>query len=133
MKLQEFLKQTNQIKKGKFTKATWKSVKVVNGVNYEKVSNGVIRFVNYYNIKGVNSNGGKANPNVNTIVKDILTYNSNTKNYLVHMAPTNHHKPKCTYKINGVEVDKATYEKVIPSKSHGVIFQVNLDNLISLG
>ena len=53
MLLNEFLQKINGIQKGKFVKATWKSTKVINGVVYEKVSNGVVRLVKYANIKGV--------------------------------------------------------------------------------
>lgn len=130
------LEKTN-IKKGKYTKACWKSVKQVNGDIYEKVSKGVVRFVCYYNIKGVNKpQTTKVNINVKTIIKDILTFNYNTTNYLVHMATTNHHKPKSTYYRNGKEITKQEYElnvKPRETTSDKKIFQVKLENLISIG
>lgn len=142
MKLNEILQKISQIKKGKFTKATWKSEKVVNGNLYEKVSHGVVRFVHYYNIKGV-SVKVKTTTTINnqlqpiqTIVKDILTFNPNTNNYLVHMATTNHHKSKSEYYCNGKPITKEEYEQNVPPRKQTqpmVVFQVKLENLISLG
>ena len=125
----EFLQKINQIKKGVMVKASWKSEKSINGNTYEKISKGVVRFVKYGNIKGVvvkgNGNGNSA------IIPDIL-YQANNGNYLVQMAKTRI-KAKCVYKINGVEVDKQTYETMVkPQRNDSPIFRVKLENLISL-
>lgn len=125
----EFLQKISQIKKGVMVKASWKSEKSINGDTYEKISKGVVRFVKYGNIKGVvvkgNGNGSSA------IIPDIL-YQANNGNYLVQMAKT-HVKAKCVYKINGVEVDKQTYETMVkPQRNDSPIFRVKLENLISL-
>ena len=127
-------KFANEIKKGEFVKASWKSEKVINGDLYEKVSNGVVRFVKYGNINGVQVKG-KTNPNEQVIIPNVLFHNTNTNNYLVQMATTNV-KAKCTYKINGVEVDKATYETMVkPRQNNGetIVFRVKVENLLSLG
>ena len=126
----EFEQKINQIKKGTMVKATWRSEKMVNGVKCEKVSNGVVRFVKYANIKGVvvkgNNNGEKA------IIPNAL-YQASNGSLLVQMATTNI-KTKSTYQINGVVVDKATYETMVkPNNSKRVVFRVKLENLISLG
>lgn len=67
MLLKDFQTKLNGIKKGKFIKATWKSEKSVNGDTYEKISNGVVRFVKYGNIKGVVVKGN-SNSNGNSVV-----------------------------------------------------------------
>ena len=130
MLLKDLQAKLNGIKKGKFIKATWKSERIVNGVQCEKVSNGVVRFVRYGNIKGVvvkNVSNGD-----NVVIKDIL-YKASNGNYLVQFAKTNV-KAKSTYKINGNVVDKTTYETMVkPNNNNSPIFRVKLENLISLG
>ena len=130
MLLKDFQTKLNGIKKGKFIKATWKSEKSVNGDTYEKISNGVVRFVKYGNIKGVvvkgNSNGNSV------VIKDIL-YQSSNGGLLVQFGKTKI-KAKSIYKINGVMVDKTTYENHIkPNQNDSPVFRVKLENLISLG
>lgn len=130
MKQTELQQWLNTHHKGAYTKATWKSEKEVNGIKCEKVSNGVVRFVKYANIKGVvvkgASNGDKA------IIDNVL-YQTSKGNLLVQMATTNI-KSHSTYKVNGVVVDKATYETYVkPSNGARVVFRVKLENLISLG
>ena len=130
MLLNEFLQKINGIQKGKFVKATWKSTKVINGVVYEKVSNGVVRLVKYANIKGVVVKG--TNNGASAIIEDIL-YKTSNGGLLVQFATTNI-KAKSTYSINGAMVDKTTYENVVGSNNGArVVFRVKLENLISLG
>lgn len=131
MKQTELQQWLNTHKKGTFTKATWKSEKVVNGNQCEKISNGVVRFVKYSNIKGVVVKG--ANNGDKAIIENTL-YQTSKGNLLVQLATT-HIKAKSTYKINGVEVDKATYETMVKPSNSGakVVFRVKLENLISLG
>ena len=131
MTQQELQNYLNNYRKGAFVKATWKSEKVVNGAKCEKVSNGVVRFVKYGNIKGVVvkgvNNGDKA------IIENTL-YQTSKGNLLVQMATT-HIKAKSTYMVNGAMVDKATYETYVKPNGNGdrVVFRVKLENLISLG
>ena len=130
MKQTELQQWLNTHHKGAYTKATWKSEKEVNGIKCEKVSNGVVRFVKYANIKGVvvkgTSNGDKA------IIDNVL-YQTSKGNLLVQMATTNI-KTHSAYKVNGVAVDKATYETYVkPNGGARVVFRVKLENLISLG
>jgi len=135
MLLQDFQNKYNQeIKKGQFTKAKWQSVKVIKGVEYKKVSQGVVRFVQYAHIKGVVV-VGKVNVNENCLIPNTLYYNANTNNYLVQLATTET-KPHCTYYINGVEVDKATFEQGNPPRQNSQespVFRVKLENLLELG
>lgn len=135
MLVKEFqTKFANEIKKGEFIAATWKSEKVVNGDTCEKISKGVVRFVKYANINGVQVKG-KTNPNEQAIIPNVLYHNTNTGSYLVQMATTNV-KAKCVYKVNGVEVDKATYETMVKPRQHNgdtIVFRVKVENLLSLG
>ena len=135
MLLQDFQnKYANEIKKGQFTKAKWQSVKVINGNEYKKVSQGVVRFVQYAHIKGVVV-VGKVNTNENCLIPNTLYYNAKTNNYLVQLATTET-KPHCTYYINGVEVDKATFEQDNPPRQNSQaspVFRVKLENLLALG
>lgn len=135
MKVKEFQDIYNQeIKKGQYTKAKWQSVKMINGKEFKKISSGVVRFVEYGHINGVQVKG-KVEVNNNCIIPNTLYYNSNTQNYLVQLATTNV-KPTSTYYINGVEVDKATYELENPPRQNSQaspVFRVKLENLLELG
>ena len=125
--LQNFLKN---YRNGSFVKAIWRSEKMINGVKCEKVSNGVVRFVKYANIKGVVVKG--VNNGETSIIPNIL-YQTSNGSELVQMATTNV-KAHSNYKVNGVEVDKATYETYVkPSNGARVVFRVKLENLLKLG
>ena len=126
-------KYETEIKKGQFTRATWQSVKTTkDGNEYKKVSNGVIRFVAYGNIKGVEVKG-KVNPNEECLIPNTLYHNTNTGSYLVQLAKTNI-KPTCVYYCNGEEITKEQYEMANPSKPNpSEIFRVKLENLLELG
>lgn len=135
MLLQDFQnKYQNEIKKGQFTKATWQSVKTIKGNEYKKISKGVVRFVQYGHISGVVV-VGKVNVNEQCIIPNTLYHNTNTNNYLVQLATTET-KPHCKYYINGVEVDKATFELQNPPRQNSQaspVFRVKLENLLELG
>lgn len=127
-------KFNNEIKKGCFISASWQSVKTINGKEYKKVSQGVVRFVQYGNIAGVQV-AGKINVNEECIIPSALYYNSKTNNYLVQLSTTET-KPHCTYYINGEAVDKATFELENPPRHNSQaspVFRVKLENLLSLG
>ena len=135
MLLQNFqTKYDNEIKKGQFTKATWQSVKTIGGVEYKKVSQGVVRFVQYSHIQGV-SVVGKVNVNEQCLIPNTLYFNAKTNNYLVQLGTTET-KPHCTYYVNGVMVDKATFEQGNPPRKNSQaspVFRVKLENLLELG
>lgn len=135
MLLQDFqTKYENEIKKGQFTKAKWQSIKIIGGVEYKKVSQGVVRFVQYAHIQGVVV-VGKVNVNEQCLIPNTLYFNAKTNNYLVQLATTET-KPHCTYYINGVEVDKATFEQGNPPRQNSQaspVFRVKLENLLELG
>ena len=128
-------KYETEIKKGQFTKAKWQSIKTTKeGTEYKKVSNGVIRFVTYGHINGVEVKG-KVNPNEETLIPNTLYHNTNTGSYLVQLAKTDV-KPTCTYYCNGEEITKEEYDIANPPKSYGnpsPIFRVKLENLLELG
>lgn len=137
---QQELIQTN-IRKGAYIRATWKSEKEINGIKCEKISNGVVRFVNYENMastkeKRTNGMVAKKTNGGNVIIKDIL-YQANNGSMLVSMKTTKNQKQKThsTYKISGVEVDKATYETMVKPSAYNDsgVFTIKLENLISLG
>lgn len=139
MQVNELIIKVENVKRGQFQRAKWQSVKVVNGETYKKVSVGVVRIVEYTHIKSVKerlqNTQRKSNPNEKTIISNVLYYNSNTNNYLVHLATTKV-KAKSYYYINGVQVDKATFEKGNPprkSSSVAPIFQVLIENLLEFG
>ena len=125
--------QNKNLRHGVFHKASWKSEKVVNGVEYTKVSNGVVRIVKYRNIKQVKAKlSVKAPSSKQWLIEDLLSYNQNTGNYLVSLGTT-HIKPSSKYYVNGKEVNKEEYEMVIkPNTNDSVIFSVKLENLISI-
>ena len=136
MLLQDFQnKYATEIKKGQFTRAKWQSVKVdKQGNEYKKVSNGVVRFVQYGNISGVVV-VGKTNVNEQCLIPNTLYFNGKTNNYLVQLGTTDT-KAKSTYYCNGVEIDKATYELANPPRQNSQaspVFRVKLENLLELG
>ena len=129
--------ETKQIKKGVYYKLVF--AKTQNG--YTKTTTTKVRFVNYYNIKSVKESGkkpsDKPNPNVVVIIPHILTYNKNTKNYLVHCYKTPHGKAQSTYTDpSGEQIDKATYELAVPPKKHSgdsPVYQIMLQDIIQIG
>ena len=134
MTIEEFKAKYENIKKGAYTHIVYASGK--NG--YKKTTSTTIRFVDYYNIKEVKESGAKPsttpNPNVETIIPHVLTYNKKTGNYLVHLYPTKNHKSHCVYELNGIEISKEEYELANPpKKSSSPVYQVVLTNVISLG
>lgn len=135
MKTQELVNkfQTKELKKGIYTKAKWQSITIKKGVEYKKVSQGVVRFVKYSHIKGVVVKG-QINVNEQCLMSDTIYHNSNTNNDYVQLARTNH-KAKSTYYINGVEVDKETFEKQNPPRqgTPSPIFRVKIENLLEVG
>ncbi|MCR4661710.1 MAG: hypothetical protein K5765_06925 [Clostridia bacterium] len=137
MTIQELQNSLQGYHYGAFKKATWKSTKIINGVCYEKTSKGVVRFVDYENmastkLKRANGSVKKSGNGNNYLIKNVL-YQANNGSWLVSMKTTSK-KAICEYKINGVVVDKATYELAVPSvKNDSGMFTVKLENLISLG
>lgn len=131
MKLNELLAKFNgEIRKGRFVKAQWKSVKG----EYEKVSSGVVRFVEYAHIKGVEPKG-KGNESESYILPSVVYVNGNTGKTYVRLYTTNV-KSKVAYLRNGKEITKEEYEIAVkPRKSANrpPVFSVLLENLISLG
>ena len=130
-------------RKGTLTKATWKSETIVNGETMVKVSSGVVRFVNYGNTKKAKAKATinqpkKTNTNTIEIIKDILTYNQNTNNYLVKLFVSQNPlaKVKTIYTRNGIEITKEEFETIVKPKNYGEIdlmFIKKLEDIISLG
>lgn len=138
MLLSEFLTKINGYRKGSFISAKWKSEKDINGVKCVKVSNGVVRFVDYENMKTTKAKRqqgmvARASNGSKTIIKDMV-YQANNGSVLVSMKTTII-KPKSTYQINGQMVDKATYETMVKPSSYNDsgVFTIKLENLLELG
>lgn len=123
--------------KGKLTKIVYEK----NENGYTKTTTMVVRFVNYCHLKSVKASGKTqptaSNPNVQVLIPHILTYNTNTNNYLLHCYPMPNIKSKSVYKNpNGQTIDKATYELAVPQKRKGnpsPILQIKVQELISIG
>ena len=121
--------------KGRYVKAKWQSPKqLIDGDYYFKISEGVVRFVRYDHIKGVEPKH-KSNPNENHIAP-FCKHNSHTQNDIVSMATTNnkYHRPKVKYFKNGILVSKEEYELAVKPRTNGkiVMFNVLLENLLEL-
>ena len=138
MELKEIITKLETIKKGAFTKVSYRTTKELKklGVTLEKTTDTTIRFVEYGHIKGVEV---KHKPNQNEQwLPNGLIYNENKNAYYLQMATTkNGHKTaKIVYKVNGVVVDKETYnqyDKPNPNKEPLVTFRKNINDIISLG
>jgi len=132
MKLNEMINAIQTIKKGRMVKVHYITIKG----DYSKETKTTIRFCNYGKISGVQVKG-KPNPNEQTIIKDILVYNTNTKNYYLIMKTINtNHKAKVKYFYKGQEIDKATFDSANPSKPNQqplITFKKNINDIISLG
>lgn len=123
--------------KGKLTKIVYER----NENGYTKTTTMVVRFVNYYNLKSVKASGKQPStnqkPNIQVLIPHILTYNTNTNNYLLHCYPMPNIKSKSVYKDpNGQTIDKATYELAVQTKRKGnpsPILQIKVQDLISIG
>lgn len=109
---------------------------------YTKTTKTKVRFVNYYNIATIKAMGKTptTQPSANTqvIIPHILTYNTNTKNYLVHCYKTPNGKAKTTYQDqNGNTITQQEYEMVNPPKktypNNSPVFQIKLHEIVSIG
>lgn len=139
MTLEEVKMAIATIGKGKLTHVTYE--KTENG--YTKTTTMVCRFINYYNMKSVKESGktqaqAKPNPNIQTIIEHILTYNTNTQNYLLHCYPLPNQKSKSIYKDNnGNEITKEQYQAVVPpKKTYGnpsPVRQIKIQDLVKIG
>lgn len=141
MTLQECKKlfDTKTIKMGRYYTLVYAETE--NG--YTKTTTTKVRFVNYYNIASVKASGktqntNQPNPNIQVIIPHVLTFNSNTQNYLLHCYKTPNGKAKHMYQDpNGNTIDQATYEMAVPPKkkypNNSPIFQKKLQAVISIG
>ena len=136
------IEELQNVKKGVYHNATWKSEKVVDSVNYTKISNGRIKFAKYKNLKIVIAKQSEKAPmettnttsNKQWLIEDVLFFNTKTNNYLVQLCTTGS-KTKSKYYANGVEITKSEYESVIKPNANGVVppvFSVKLENLIDI-
>lgn len=136
------IEKLQTIKKGVYHNATWKSEKVVENVNYTKVSNGRVKLAKYKNLKVVIAKQSEKAPmeienktnNKQWLIDDVLFKNTKTGNLLVQLCTTGS-KTKSKYYANGVEITKSEYESVIKPNTNGVVppvFSVKLENLIDI-
>lgn len=142
--LQEFY--ANKYKKGTNIQVVYVHVE---GNGFSKKTIARARLVNYYNTKYYKNKvaNGQAKPqqttndNVIQIIPHILTFNKNTNNYLVHLqAPSKGkiRKQVLYYDNNGNEIDKATYETMVPpkksyAKAPSPTIQIKLQELVQIG
>jgi hypothetical protein len=138
MNLQQLQNYVSTHKKGTYTKAQWKSEKVVNGDTYTKVSNGTIRFVSYESAKKPTTSTSTRKTNTIEIIKDICYLNTNTNNYLVYMYVIKNDtiKTKTSYYKNGIEITKVEYETIVKpntNKPIDLMFMKKLQDIITLG
>lgn len=135
MEISNLQKFIQTYKKGTYTKACWKSEKVINGKTYSKISNGVIRFVNYGSVKQTTTTN--KNTNQTAIIKNVCFFNANTNNYLVHMfvSKNPNHKTKSSYYCNGIEISENEYKENVKSNNGKIdlMFVKKVQDIISLG
>ena len=135
MTLQEITKAMAKIKKGHYTNVVYKTAKTINGIECEKTTQTIVRFVEYSHIKGVEVKG-KANPNES--YNNGLIYNKNTDKWYLQMATVKNDtiKAKVVYKLNGEIVDKSEYQEIDKPKTKKVemvVFRKCINDIISLG
>lgn len=132
--------QAKELKKGKFYKMI---VEKVESNGYSRLITIKTRFVNYYNIASVKAEGKtpstKSMANTYTIIPHILTYNTKTKNFLLHCYETPNSKTRVVYKNDyGVEITKEEFEMVNPPKktygsSKPIVRQYKVKDIIHIG
>lgn len=134
----ETIKLLRAIELGKYYVIRFKSTKVVKGVICTKVSEMVVRFVNYAHVKGVEIDSTKPSTRKEiTIVPNVLKFNLNKKSMLLMAETTNNknHKAKREYYINGVESTQEEYETYVPkriSTTPLIMFTPLLENVLEI-
>lgn len=132
------IQKINGLRKGQIVRVVYKSVKVVNGKTYEKITNTLVRFVKYANIKGVTVQN-KPNQNEAKLNEcEFIIENSKTGSTLVQMATTNikGFKPSVTYICNGELLTKEAFNTEVKHKENTEplkVFRVKLENLLAIG
>lgn len=129
MTIQELHKALSKIRKGAMVKVHY----VTNKGNYAKETETTIRFVEYSHINGVQAKG-KVNPN-ESVDKYGVIFNKNTNKFYLQMATIKtNHQPHVKYFLNGVEIDKNTYDQANPSRPfNSPVFRKDINDIISLG
>lgn len=110
--------------------------------DYVKRTKITTRFVNYYHLKSVKASG-KTEQNAKTrdyevqIIPHVLKHNLNTKNDLLMVYKTNHHKAHVSYFYLGVEISEEEYylNSGDKKKTYGdtPLFMFKLDEVVSVG
>ena len=121
-------------------KGTYHTIVYAHSENgYTKTTTMVARLVNYYHIKEVRESGKTepSEPRKNTIVivPHILTYNTKTGNYLLHVYPTKHHQPRSTYtNPSGETCTSEEYYDMSGRKPSGPspVYQIKLQDLVAI-
>jgi hypothetical protein len=144
MLMEKFMELVKSIKNGRYVKASWKSVKMVGGLELEKISSGVVRMgIKYANIKKEKDTTTRQF-NGKFIVDNMLIESQDKKGNTTHnvrLYPSkckNHHT-RVVYYYGGVEYSKqeliemGVLETPKPRTSEMLCFTVKLENLISLG
>lgn len=161
MEMTKVMKALETIKKGTFTHFEYKSELPVKA-KYKKLGYKIIketsmtaRFgINYSNIHSVmeRKTGGMQstkphNPNFSWVLKNLISFNSNTNNNSLHVYTCNNTKSKSVYYVYYNNECIATYdEKTFKNKMKDLVidsywnktnknevFQVNVNNVIAIG
>lgn len=139
MKIENVLSFFGNYKKGTYTRIV-KETTTESG--YTKRTKLVGRFVNYYNIKEVVEQGKsekeyKVRDFEEQIIPHILKKNLNTKNILLCVYTTKHHKAYTTYYHNGYEITEEEYylKSGEKKKPHSLtpVFNFKLSDIVTLG
>lgn len=108
---------------------------------YTKTTTMVARLCNYYNMKSTKERGKTApttpSKNTITIIPHVLTYNTNTGNYLLIVHPTmsSKSKPQSTYATpSGEPCDSETYYTMSGRKPSPMseTYNIKLQDLVSI-
>ena len=100
------------------------------------------RFVNYYKLKSVIAKGktedmSKKRDYEKTIIPHVLKENLNTKNTLLMVYKTNHHRAYSTYYYCGMEITEEEYYLGIGEKKKDYgdtpLFMFKLNEIVSVG
>lgn len=161
MEMTKVMKVLETIKKGTFTHFEYKSELPVKakfknlGYKVVKETKMTARFgINYSNIHSVierKSNGTQStrphNPNFSWVLKNVISFNSNTNNNSLHVYTCNNTKSKSVYHIYKDGEYITTYdEKTFKDKmkcfvidsywnktNKNEVFQVNVNNVLAIG
>ena len=127
----------------KYHKGTYVVVEKIKIIGeFIKKTRMVVRFVNYYNIESVKAQGksesdSKPRDYEISIIPHVLKENLNTKNTLLMVYKTNHHKAHNKYYYHDMEISKEDYYSMSGDKEKDYkdtpLFMFKLQDVLSVG